>query len=248
MNLSFFAFPVNVALLLVLIGTTYVLYSEKRKSRVIQMFIAPWMSVLLIAAVLPTSLIIAFFPEWQFQQSWIFNILLIVLLANLQGVVMKYKGKHKIRFYLTHIGLYIFVASLAFGAPDTHKARAILSEGQTADRAYDLEGRPCSIQTPLKLEAFEVSYYDNKVPRSFQATVSIHQEKRVIRVNHPWSRSWKEDIYLVSHGTDPVTQQPYCVLEFISQPWKHLVQLGVILTALGVFLLLWGKNLNQKKS
>lgn len=247
LNLSFFSFPVNVALLVALVGGTYVLYREKKDSKAVQCFMSSSVSVVLIALSFLGSLVIALAPAAHFQHSWMFNLLLVLLLANLQLSVMRYRGRYKKRFYLTHIGLFVFVAGLSFGAPDTKKSRAILSEGQVAEYAYDQTGKICSIGFPLKLEQFEVSYYENKVPRSFKAVISAENESHEILVNHPWSRSWKEDIYLVSHGTDAVTHQPYCVLEFIIQPWKYLVHFGLILTAVGAFMLLWGKKCNQNK-
>ena len=204
-------------------------------------------SVVLIALSFISSLVIAFAPQWDFQRSWPFNLILILLLCNLQLTLMRYQGRHRKRFYLTHAGLYLFIVGLSFGAPDTQKSRAILYEGQTVERAYSHSGDQCAIGFPITLEKFEVDYYDNQVPRSFKATVKADGERHEIQVNHPWQRSWKEDIYLVSHGTDDRTQQPYCVLEFITQPWKYLVHLGVLLTAIGAFMLLWGKNNKPEK-
>ena len=241
-TISLFSFPINAAILLLLIGITHVLFLEARHTKFIKTFMSAYTSVWLIAAVFVCSLVIAFAPDLQFQHSWIFNSILMLLLANLQLVISNYKGAYRKRFYLTHIGLYLFVAGLAFGAPDTHKSRAIVHEGQTIDTAYDLDGHLKPIGFPLTLHRFEITYYDNKVPRSFMAEVSSGTDRRVIKVNHPWTRSWKEDIYLVSHGTDKATNQPYCVLEFIVQPWKHIVHLGLVMTALGAFLMMLGKK------
>ena len=240
--MSLFSFPINVAFLLLLFGITQVLYREARHTKAVQTLMSTTTSVVLIALSFVGSLVIAFAPSLQFQQSWFFNLILMFLLANLQMVVLRYKGAFRKRFYLTHVGLYLFIIGLAFGAPDTHKSRAAVYEGQTIDRAYDFDGHIRPIGYSLTLNKFEITYYDNNVPRSFKAEVSSGTEHQTIKVNHPWTRSWKEDIYLVSHGVDQATNKPYCVLEFIVQPWKYIVHIGLLLTALGAFLLMLGKK------
>ena len=244
-DFSYFAFPISIVLPCALIGIAYVAYQEKRDCTTMQMLMSTTTSVLLLVLGLVGSLVIAFGPELNFQRSWPFSLILLLLLANLQFAIMRYRGKHRKRFLLTHIGLYLFIAALTFGAPDTHRSRAIIREGQTIEQAYDFEGKIRPIGFPLTLQHFEVSYYDNRVPRSFKATVKADGNVHEIRVNHPWQRSWQEDIYLVSHGIDKASRQPYCVLELITQPWKYIVQFGLILTAAGAFMLLWGKRNKQ---
>ena len=245
-DFQYFAFPVNIALLLLVLGITHVAYQEKREHKAVQLMMSTSTSIFLLLLTFLATLVIAFAPHLQFQRSWPFNLIILSLLINLQLVIMRYKGKHRQRFYLTHIGLFIFISSLSFGAPDTHRSRAIISEGQTIEQAYTFDNSIRPIGFPLTLQKFEVSYYENNVPRSFKATIKADSGLHDILVNHPWKRSWKEDIYLVSHGIDKTTNQPYCVLEFITQPWKYLVHFGLLLTALGAFMLLWGKNKNKK--
>lgn len=246
MDLSFFAFPVNVVSLLALAGLTYVAVREWGSAKAVRAFASSAASVVLIVAFLLCSLVIAFFPELGFQHSWIFNGVLMSLLSNLLAVLMNYRGRFRLRFYLTHTGIFVFVAALTFGAPDMEKSRAVLHEGETVEYAYDGGGRLVPIGGALRLDEFEVEYYDNGVPRIFRAEVSSRGERHEITVNHPWRRSWKENVYLVSHGTEADTRQPYCVLEFVVQPWKYLALSGLVLTAAGAFLLLWGRKKNRR--
>ena len=242
---TMFAFPLNLALLLALAGGTYVLYREKKHTKTLRWWGSAQVSLLLFFFLFIGSLLIALAPQLDFQHSWFFNGALLLLLAHLQLTLHYYGGPNKIRFYLLHSGIYLFIAALTFGAPDTERTRAVASEGQTIAYAYDKNGRPHPIGFQIRLDKFDVSYYDNGIPKSFKATVTDRQTQKDILVNHPWNRSWDEDIYLVSHGTDPATHRPYCVLEFIRQPWKYAVQLGLILTVVGAFMLLWGKKFNR---
>ena len=243
-DLQIFAFPINIALLIALIGISYVIQREKGDTFYVKKFASAQTSVLLIVIFFIETLLIALAPQLEIQHSWLFNVTLILLLSNLQLSIMTYRGRFKNRFYLNHVGIYIFIVALSFGAPDTQKLRAIISEGETIEYAYDYKGKPQAIGFPLSLDKFEVSYYKNNIPRTFKATVRANDNTKEILVNHPWNYSWQKDIYLVSHGVNNRTQEPYCVLEFVRQPWKHLVSLGLILTAIGSFMLFWGKKFN----
>ena len=167
---------------------------------------------------------------------------LVLLLNQLLLVVLRYKGPYKKRFYLNHIGLFIYISSLSFGSADMYRWKAILTPGETTDKAYDYKGIPHSLGYDIKLDSFQISFYDNHTPQTFIATVSSASETHHIQVNQPWHKTWKEDIYLTNYGTFQESGKEYCVLEFITQPWKLAVDLGMILTVAGGILLLWGKK------
>ena len=246
--MTWFAFPVNFALLALLVGVCYVLQHEKGSHPWMQDWASARTSIVLFLIALVESLFIAFKPQWDVQQSWPFNVSVLLLLSNLLLVLLRYKGPHLHRFRLNHLGLFLFIASLTFGAPDMHRWKTVLSPGQTAEHAFDRRGVPHALGYPLKLEALDAGFYDNGTPEYYQATVSVQGEQEEIRVNYPWHKSWKEDLYITNYGRNRMTRQPYCVIEFIVQPWKYLTYIGLLLTALGAILLLWGKKTNKKRT
>lgn len=244
-DLQTFAFPVNGVILLALAGGLYVLYREKAKS--------PWVATLSsgrtsVVALLLTgvnALLMVFFPELNWQQSWIFDACLLLLLANLFLVMLRYRGANRTRFYLNHAGLFILVAALAFGAADMRTMRAAVNVGETIDKAYTRDGAARSLGYALRLDSFEVDFHEgqHQVPSDFRAAIVVDGESRILRVNEPWHFSWKEDIYLSGYDTRAGRESKYCILEFVIQPWKYIALTGLLLFVAGALMLVWsGKN------
>ena len=247
-DLALFAFPVNIALLAILVGGTYVLYQEKKESASFQKWSDTSTSVLLLVIIGICCLLIAFVPSWKVQQAWPFNVLMLLLLNQLLITIFRYKGPYRFRFHLNHIGLLLLVASLTFGAADMHRWKAMVCVGDSIQTAYDYKGIPHALGYELKLKDFEVKYYDNGTPQHFDAEIEVDGETQHLLVNYPWQKSWKEDIYITNYGTMKENAQTYCIIEFITQPWKHVTTAGLLLTALGASLLLWGKKSKNSKA
>lgn len=245
-NLSLISFPVNITLLIALIGTTFVFFKEKSQHPKLQEWASAQTSLLLLGSLCVCCFFIALVPRWEVQQSWPFNLLMGLLFTNLLLAIFRYKGPYRKRFYLNHLGLFLFMSALACGSADMHRWRAVITVGETIDKAYDQKGILHTLGYPLKLESLKVTYYENQTPQSFDAKVSSEGMEQNILVNYPWHKSWKEDIYIVNYGRFDENGKEYCVLEFINQPWKHIATLGIVLTASGAFLLLWGKKTKKR--
>lgn len=239
-DLGIFSFPVNVALLLALGGILYVLTRERMGERFMSALASAHAAAVFVALTGIGCLLIAFFPKWDFQRSWIFAAMLLLLMSNLFLAIFRYKGRFKVRFYLNHVGLLLLIASLSLGAADMRRMRAVVNIGDTVDKAYTEEGLPYSLGYELKLESFDADFYDNNVPSEFRAVVSSEGEQRTVRVNHPWLKTWCEDIYLTGYDTKAGAESEYCILEFIVQPWKYVAVVAIVLFAVGAVLLLWG--------
>lgn len=239
-DLGIFSFPVNVALLLALGGVLYVLTKERMGERCLSALSSAHAAAIFVAMAGIGCLLIALFPEWNFQQSWIFSAVLLLLMSNLFLAIFRYKGRFKLRFYLNHVGLLLLIASLSLGAADMRRMRAVVNIGDTVDKAYMENGLPYSLGYEVKLESFDADFYENNVPSEFRAVLSCEGEQHTIRVNHPWRKTWCEDIYLTGYDTKAGADSQYCILEFIVQPWKYVAVVAIVLFAVGAVLLLWG--------
>lgn len=237
-----FAFPVNAVMLLALVGGLYVLHREKEKSPLVASLSSGQAAVVAILLTGMNALLMVFFPGLEWQKSWIFDACLLMLFTNLFLVLLRYKGANRIRFYLNHAGLFVFVAALAFGAADMRTMRAAVNVGETIDKAYTREGKAHSLGYALRLDSFEAEFYEgsNRVPADFRAVVVVDGERHTLRVNEPWHRSWKEDVYLSGYDTRAGRESEYCVLEFVIQPWKYIALTGLLLFVAGALMLVWG--------
>lgn len=248
-DLSVFAFPVNAAIVLLLFGGLYVFNREYATNRFLVALASGRTAVSAIVLTGMAGLVMLFFPSLEFQKSWIFDAVLLLLVSNLFLALLRYRGRHRWRFYLNHAGLLILVVGLAFGAADMRVMRAPVKVGKSIDKAYTREGVARPLGYTLTLKHFEIEYYDaaRQIPADFRAEVVADGESRTIRVNAPWHKSWKEDIYLAAYDTAAGGGSEYGVLEFVVQPWKNVALAGLLLFVAGSLLMVWGgkkKNLS----
>lgn len=247
MNPYIFAFPVNAAILAAILGLSYVLNREKGGSAFVRTAASGRTSVVLMAVFALCCLVIAFFPKTEFMRSWIFNIVLVCISINLFLAVLRYRGSHKIRFYLNHIGLLVVFASLSFGSADMIRLRTAVEIGETVETAYDRDGRPHSIGYPVTLDSFDAGIGEGDARESFSAAVTADGVRRILRVNRPYVKSWKENIYLYGYDRQAGKDSSYCILEFVIQPWKYLTFAGLIMVMAGSVLLLSGGRKKSQK-
>ena len=127
-----------------------------------------------------------------------------------------------------------------------------VDEAEAMDRGFNQAGQPVVLDYTMQLLDFEVDYYDNGTPASYNAKMNIDGEEIALQVNKPYNRNWYETIYLVSHGNTPDTGV-YCIVEIVREPWRWLSATGIVMLMLGaVMLFLRGpqhnKSSNSKQS
>lgn len=239
-DIRMFAFPVNAAILLALVGGLFVLNREAGKSRFAAAFASGYAGAAVVVLAAVCCIPVALWPRAEFQRSWIFGAVLLLTLAVLFLAMLRYRGAMRLRFLLNHAGLFIFIAALAFGAPDMQRLRAAVDTGGSTDVAYDDRGHPHSLGYTLAVESFEADFYDNGQPSGFRAVVTADGKSRTLRVNHPWRKSWRQDIYLAGYDTAAGSDSQYCILEFVVQPWKYAALAGLLLFLAGAVAMIRG--------
>lgn len=245
-----FAFPVNAAVLLVLVGGLFVLNREAGGSRFVAALASGRAAVTVIVLTALCCLPVALWPAIEFQRSWIFDAVMLLTLAVLLLATLRYRGTMRLRFRLNHAGLFIFAAALFFGSADMQRLRAAVDLGESTDVAYDEQGSPHSLGYTVTLESFEADFYDNNQPEEFRAVVSVDGRSRMLRVNHPWRKSWRQDIYLAGYDIAAGSESRYCVLEIVVQPWKYAALAGLLMLLAGSVAMIWGgrQRVNKKEA
>lgn len=235
------AFPVNLAVLGVLLAVTLLVYRYGKACVGWRRWTAATTSGALIATFGLLSLGMAFFPELEIQHSWTFNALLLTIICQLLAVILNYKGTFRLRFYALHIGLLLLLVSLSLGAADHYQLRAAAKVGDRITQAYNQWGELQPLGYEVEVTDFTVDYHDNGHPEQYTCALRIDDVPHQLQVNHPVAVSWKEDLYVVDCG--PLGHQAYyCVLETVVQPWQYVTLLGLVSTAAGALLLLTGKK------
>lgn len=249
---AWWAFPMNVAVLLVLLVGLSIAWREAGHRAFVQFLASGKCSVLALILVSIACLIKGFIPPsvaesalcvrlglHDFTSSWIFAFCIVLLVGNLWLVVVRRstKAPHAWRFALNHIGVLITIISLFFGAADTHKRHIVAQRGVPVDVGYDATGTPHGLGYSITLDTFAIARFDNGQPAAFQADVVIDGKKHVIRVNEPLQHTWCEDIYLTDYHTTDYGEVASCVLESVLQPWKYITLAGIVMMICGAVLL-----------
>lgn len=249
---AWWAFPMNVAVLLVLLVGLTIVWREAGQRWFVQFLASGKCSVVALMLVTGGCLIKGFVPPaaassavcvrlglHDFTSSWIFAFCIVLLVGNLWLVIVRRstKAPHAWRFALNHIGVLLTIMSLFFGAADTHKWRIVAQQGVPTDMGYDAAGTPHGLGYEIILDTFVVSFFDNGTPAAFYADISTEQGTQRISVNRPWHRSWCEDVYLNSYDTQAGAASQFCVLERVVQPWKYVTWCGIVMMIGGALLL-----------
>ena len=136
---------------------------------------------------------------------------------------------------MIHVGLLIAIGAGVWGAPDSYELRVGLTKGDTTHEAYRLDGGRTALSYELQLVDFSSRYASDGMPEHYEATVAVNEGEPVrILVNHPYSVSLGEDIYLAN-----VTESG-CVLQIVHEPWRYFVLLGIVMLIAGAFMLFIG--------
>lgn len=248
------AFPVNIAAAMVWTGMLYLLHSRKGDTEWMKVLEGGDCSILALVLFIAGCLVLGFVPQqsddtyslwsrlgvFHFTTSWIFIAILLLLMSNLTLVILRHRSTNKwcqYRFLFNHIGLWLVLFALFFGAPDTHKYRIMAYKNIPERMGYDVDAQPALLNFGLILRSFHVSYYRNGTPSSYKAEVKVDRSPATIEVNKPYAVSWKEKIYLVGYDVESGSQSPYCIFESVVQPWNYIILIGIIGMALGTLLL-----------
>lgn len=232
--LDFFAFPVSLTLFLLWCALCLLIWS-RRQSWLRGLFLSSEATVFSISVCVLACLVTGFSSTRSYIHSWWFAADIFLLLTTLFFVLMRgwrdARGHIRWGFVLNHKGLLILVFSLFFGAPDTQVLRLPLREGEAAKIAWSEDGKVHSLPFEVQLQHFSVDYYDNGMPQAYSAEVLIDGVPKTVEVNSPVSVGLVSDLYLVSSAQD------HCVIEVVSEPWKYLSLLGIVMMVAGAVVM-----------
>lgn len=229
-----FAFPVNVAVMLLWAVGSWVVWRERKPAWLAALLLSPQTTLVLLAAFVAVCLVQGFCGD-RLSSAWWFVAVVAALLTHLLFVTLRgvRRGRSRlVRFALIHLGLLLALGGGFWGAPDTHQWRMAVREDEPTREAVDGEGRMAYMGHELRLERFSTETYPDGTPKSHVAEIEIDGGgKATLAVNHPYALSWRDDLYLM--GSTP----HYCIVAWVSQPWKYVQCAGVWMLMAGAVLL-----------
>ena len=233
-----FSFPLNIIIVVLWLALLVELYRRRANSSIAQYMLslrATWLSLGLMAAVgimLGTQLKPA-------TTSWVVVGSILFILSHLWMVILRgWRNKQgiRLRFILTHFGLWLALAAGFWGAADSEELRMVVESGKPTDMTIDEMGQPAILDYDIELLNFDVEYYDNGTPSSYEAMVAVENRDVSLRVNKPYNHTLSETIYLVSYGAN-ANGEPYCILEIVREPWRWISAAGIIMLLAGSVML-----------
>ena len=164
--------------------------------------------------------------------SWLVVVGLLFVLNHLAFVILRgWRDRNgiRLRFILTHVGLWLALGAGFFGAPDREQMRVAVDSNAT-NQAYTMAGAVRILPYELRLESLTIE------PTNYEARVAINDEIVSLRVNHPYNYTPSQKIYLAS-VSDANAGAEYAIIEIVDEPWQWLSMAGIVMLILGGVLL-----------
>ena len=234
---DFFAFPVNVAVLLLVVVGLWILRREKKELVLCSLLSSPHTTFILLA-LLFLACVIQGFTYHSLTGSWWFVALLFALLCHLWWVLLRRNpsSPHKWRFVLNHLGLWLALTAGLFGSADKKVWRMPVNMLESSREAVDAQGHIVYSDYGIQLDSVKVGYYPDGTPKDYEVLLTINEiRKAALRVNNPYRLSWMDDLYLVS--LEAANRKPQCVVQIVRQPWKYFQWAGIWMLLAGSILL-----------
>lgn len=245
--LSILTFPLNAVLCILWLFILVLIWKNRRKSMFIRFMLHPGATFTAIGLFLAFSLAVGITGYRWLTATWPFVAFMLFFQTVLVYVIMRgwreatstgaRLGAIRWRFVLLHVGLLIAAGSAFWGAPDSETLKLQAFKDVPVQEAYSQDGIVNWLEYPLTLEDFSVTYGNDGVPSDYKAIMTIGDEKVELRVNHPYSASLGEDIYL--SGYDESAGE-YCILQIVREPWRYGTVAGIVMMLAGAFLLFIG--------
>lgn len=236
--MELFAFPVSAILALVTVS----LLALSGKGRLAAFFKSPWTAVSLLGI---AAVLMMIEGTWApgIPTSWAFAVFVVLLIFSLGFSAIADLKRKAPKALVSHLGLFLVLVGGLFGAPDRVELGLKLHEGESDHIAYDADGLASGLPFELKLNEFEIEYYEDGVsPRQYLSRISIDGKELESSVNHP-ARHGMWRIYQAGFGQDA---SEYAVLKIVRDPWLPVIALGALLLAAGAFLSLSDRRYGWK--
>lgn len=240
--ISLFAFPVNVLMAAIWAVVVIALWRSGRESGFVRFMLSPSATYLAVSLFIIVSLVVGLTGCRWIVETWPFVVFILYFQTVLAFVILRGWriksafgiGSLRWRFLLLHAGLLLTIGSAFWGAPDSETLKLQAFKGIPVSEAYREDGSTKWLEYALVLDDFSLSYGPDGIPSDYTAFVMVGDERTELRVNHPFSVSFGEDLYLSGYD---VEGGDYCILQIVREPWRYGALAGIVMMLAGAVLL-----------
>ena len=226
-SIDIFAFPLNVILLLIWTCAVITSWRNARQSAFVRFMLRPAATITAIAITLIFSLIIGITGYTSLVTSYAFIFVLLYFQTVLAYVILRgwrRNGNVRWRFVFLHFGLLLAVASSFWSAPDNTTYRTKAVKDTPVSEVYTADGKRDWLEYEIELKGLD----------SERADVIVDGHRVNLEVNHPYSVSLAETVYLT--GIDKKYGDS-CVLQIVYEPCRYVTLAGIVMMLIGAMLL-----------
>lgn len=242
--ITLFSFPLNLIICVLWLTILFAVWKRGRKSWFVRFMLSPGATCWAIGLFLAISLFMGISGYRWIVTTWPFAVFMLYFQTVLVFIIMRgwrsatatgaRLGPIRWRFLFLHVGLLTAVGSAFWGAPDAETLRIKAAMDQPVSEAYSEDGIMKPLKYEIMLNDFSVSYGADGVPSDYSATVTVAGECVELKVNHPYSPRFGEDIYLSGYDT---YSQEYCIIQIVREPSRYFTLAGIIMMLIGAFML-----------
>lgn len=235
--IALFRFPLNIILAVLWLYIVVELYRSRHHNVVSQYLLSPIASLMSVSVVVITCMVMGL-QRQPAVMSFHFAVATLFVLTQLSMVLLRgWRNINGIRwrFIFNHAGLWLVLFAGFWGAPDSNVMRTVVVPDLPTTEAYYIDGRVTMLGYEMQLSDFRAEYFDNGTPSAYEADVLIDGRKVTLSVNHPYARTWSEDIYLT--GYEPCGDSVSCVVQVVRHPWKWPMATGIVMLIVGAIMM-----------
>ncbi len=238
------SFPLNLILFIIWLAAIFMIWKKCRNSCFMRFMLSSGATYTAVGLFLVFCLAIGLTGFRWLVGTWPFVAFILYFQTVLAYVILRgwrrpvshesRSGQVRWRFLFLHIGLLAAVASAFWGAPDSETLKLQAFKDIPVAEAYREDGRTEWLDYNLTLTDFSVSYGDDGVPSGYVAMVAVGDKIVELRVNHPYTVTFGEDLYLSGYD---VAGGQYCILQIVREPWRYGALAGIVMMLAGAFML-----------
>lgn len=244
---SLMAFPLNLILAAIWYGSMYLLWKRRNKSLFVQFMLSPGATFWSIFLFTDACVVIGLTGMRSLTTTWVFLFILLFLLTVLFFVILRgwrqptqtgaRLGKIRWRFLLNHVGLSLALGAGFWGAPDSETVKLMAFEGKPVEHAVIPGVGRVNIKYDVFLEDFRLERFENGVPSMFEADVKVDGKPVNLRVNHPYSITFADQLYLSGYDSKAGEESAWCTMQIVHEPWKCWAATGILMMLAGALMM-----------
>lgn len=234
-SLDFFAFPMNIILLVIWAVAIVELYRRGNKC-VVTRYLVSTQATITAIVVAVIGCIVAGVQREPSTDSYLFIAMVFFVMSVIGMVTLRgwrAGGAIRWRFLFSHLGLLLVLTGGFWSATDRKILRTEVTQEPTTKAVYT-DGRVTALDYSLALTNLDTEFAENGMPTKFCAALTIDNKPFTLEVNSPYSVHYGQEIYLISCGSNS------CIVQVVVQPWRGVMVAGIIMLLAGAAMLFLG--------